>query len=576
MASATSIRATDVTRGAEAAEAPRAAFPKATRIKLAKPARLGGRFGGALLIGNTLGIILLTFGAMAISAYRDGLLTARVEMVERQAVLARAAVSGDALAACGGGSCLDDPIKATLVLGEATAGFDGRVSLFRSESGLPRFVAENVPKNDPSPAAVPIPDALPLTSMSGGVGETMTGWVEKVLFEWPLRGRITDMTIEDEVVAIFNGAPGSGKNLRYDPQGKLVASIAIPVVEGGATRGLVVAESQGIDVVSKRVRGALLPIIVLTLGLANFCALGLTAAVTHPLRQLAIAAEKVRASVGRAGQVELPDYDARRDDVGRLSRAFKAMTQALVDRIESIDSFAADVSHELKNPLTSIKSAIETVDKCKTDEQRARLMEVIALDVERMDRLISDISSASRLDAQLATETRHAISASKLVGDVAGSYRAVTDAGGPVVNFWDETDGKQGIFAAPAALGRVVRNLIDNAVSFSPGSGAVTVALEKAPGSGQSSLLVTVSDEGPGVPAENLESIFDRFYTSRPQGATFGSNSGLGLAIARQIVESHGGRIWCENLPPRDPDFDTSPAGARFHIELPVHTGGGF
>jgi two-component system sensor histidine kinase ChvG len=329
-----------------------------------------------------------------------------------------------------------------------------------------------------------------------------------------------------------------------------------------------------VEVVSGRLASALLPLLAIVFGLSSFSAVTLTAAVTQPLRQLANAADKVRSCVGRAAQVKLPNLDHRGDEVGRLSRSFRAMTEALVDRIETIDDFAADVSHELKNPLTSIRSAVETFEKCKTDEQKARLCRIIAADVERMDRLISDIAGASRLDAQLATETRSTLSASKLVGDVARSYTAVTKAGGPRVNFWDDTDGKLKLYGAPSALGRVVRNLIDNAVSFSPSSGAVTVALEK-PSRQHAPLLITVSDEGPGVPEENLESVFDRFYTQRSHGQSFGGNSGLGLAIARQICESHGGRIWCENLPPLDPKFSDEPAGAKFLIELPVQRGSG-
>lgn len=543
----------------------RAAFPKATRLKRSRVGR--GRFSGALLIGNTLGLILLTFAALGLMAYRDGLLDARMELVERQAVLARAAISDDELDGCGSRSCLDDSLAALVVLEEAAAGFDGRISLYAVRAGEVSFVAETVPTGSDVPVAVPIPSALPSMAMPNMMRRSLGQWVEHLLFELPIRDQISLMSRETEAARIADGAGGEAKSLRQAADGQLIASVALPVTKDGRLAGVLIAESPGIDVVSSKIREAIVPLIVLTFGLASFSALTLTAAVSRPLRQLAFAAEKVRSSVGRAGQVRIPDFDHRKDEVGRLSRSFRAMTQALVDRIESIDSFAADVSHELKNPLTSIKSAIETMDKCRTDEQRARLLGVIANDVERMDRLISDISSASRLDAQLATETRKVISAAKLVGDVAGSYRAVSDAGGPKVNFWNDLEG-QGtkIFAASAALGRVIRNLIDNAVSFSPANGAVSVALEKSDQSRQQSVLITVTDEGPGVPPENLESIFDRFYTtSRPEGATFGSNSGLGLAIARQIVESHGGRIWAENV------SDSDRTGARFCVELPLH-----
>ena len=574
MASATSISATSHTLGAmDGRKAARESFPTRTKLEATKVGT--GRFGGALLIGNSLGFILLACVFLGISAYRDGLLSARTEIVERQAVLTRAALSADALAACGDMGCLIKRAEAQRVLAATAAGFDGRLVLYRGDGAAPVFVAVHPQPEVLEAAAVPIPETLPLSAMPENVHQTLSGWLQKVIFELPIRGRITNQSIEQEVEDILLGSGGDAHRIRYDADGRLVASVSLPVLENGKIAGVIVAESKGIDVVAARVRALLLPVVLTTFGLASFCAMALTAAVTHPLRQLSAAAERIRASVGRAGQVKLPDLDPRKDDVGRLSRSFRTMTRALVDRIESIDSFAADVSHELKNPQTSIRSAIETLDKCKTDGQRQRLLDVIALDVERMDRLISDISSASRLDAQLATETRTRILASKFVGDVARSYQAVTEAGGPRVNFWDDTKGDFVVFGAPAALGRVLRNLIDNAVSFSPSNSAVTVTLEKQGGSRQSRLLVTVSDEGPGVPQDNLETIFDRFYTSRPQGATFGSNSGLGLAIARQIIESHGGKIWAENIMPEKGDLGIDgPAGARFLFELPIQKGG--
>lgn len=572
MASATSINPTDLAAAAALPGHGRA-FPVKTKLSATRVGR--GRFGGALLIGNTLGLILLVFSALGISAYRDGLIATRTEVIERQAVLTRAALSPDVLAACENLDCLLRRPDAHRVLKATGAGFDGRLVLYRRDAGGATFVAEYPEPQVFQPQAVPIPEELPRGALPDSMGETLTGWLEWLLFELPLHGRITSDTLDDEVRDVLEGTGGPAHRLRHDGDGKLVASVSLPILAGGEIAGVIVAESSGIDVVSRRIRGLLLPVILLTLGLASFCSMALTAAVTHPLRQLSAAAERVRASVGRAGQVELPDFDHRQDDVGRLSRSFRTMTQALVERIESIDSFAADVSHEMKNPLTSIRSAIETLDKCKSDAQRQRLLDVIALDVDRMDRLISDISSASRLDAQLATETRVTMLASKLVGDVARSYKAVTEAGGPVVNFWDETSGDLVLFGAPAALGRVLRNLIDNAVSFSPKSGAVTVALEKPSGMSQGRVLITVTDEGPGVPPENLETIFDRFYTSRPQGTTFGANSGLGLAIARQIIESHGGRIWAENVAPDTGDTEIDgPSGACFSIELPIHRGG--
>jgi two-component system sensor histidine kinase ChvG len=554
-------------RGREVA---RGAFPKATKVRRSRG--LFSRFGGALLIGNTLAAILVVFAGLGLTAYRDGLIEARLETIERQASLARAALSSEALGICGDGSCVGDPITATLVLTEAAKGFDGRLSYYVLEGGKLRQVAESGSAAEARPAAVPIPSAMPEGSLVSRGRELASGLLGRLLFELPLKDRISPLPPETDALRILRAESEGGTRLRYRPGGALHAAAALPLVQDGEVRSLIIAESTDVEAVSASLGRLLLPLLLAVFALSSFSAVTLTAAVTQPLRQLAQAADKVRSCVGRAGQVKLPNLDHRQDEVGRLSRSFRAMTEALTQRIESIDDFAADVSHELKNPLTSIRSAVETFEKCKTDEQKARLFRVIASDVERMDRLISDIAGASRLDAQLATEKRTTLSASKLAGDVAGSYGAVTKAGGPRVNFWDDTDGKLKLYGAPSALGRVIRNLVDNAVSFSPPTGAVTVALEKPSRQG-GALVITVTDEGPGVPEENLESVFDRFYTQRGSGESFGANSGLGLAIARQICESHGGRIWCENMPPHDPQFSDQPGGARFVVELPVHRG---
>ncbi|MEM6745856.1 MAG: HAMP domain-containing sensor histidine kinase [Pseudomonadota bacterium] len=529
------------------------------------------RFGAALILGNTVGLILLVLGAMGLGAYRDALVTNQMELLERQAVFARTLIEHDRV--CGGRGCFDNPDRAGQVLLDAAIGFEGRIALYQSVGRNPALVAETEVAGDYAPKAQPIPDALPAQALPSDLSRSLASRLETWIFDAPLRERATERTLEDELAAPVLAEGTDVSSLRLSKNGVLTATISLPITnkDTGAITGALVAETRDFEVASQRVRRALLPVVILTLATASISALILTAAVSQPIRELSIAADRIAASVGRAGRVRIPDFDHRPDEVGRLSRSFRAMTAALVERIENIDSFAADVSHEMKNPLTSLRSAVETLDKCKTDTQRERLLEVISNDVDRLDRLISDISSASRLDAQLATEERRVISAAQLISDVTNSYKAVTDAGGPIVNFWNDTEDDPKIFATPSAFGRVIRNLVDNAISFSPKNGAVTVALEKDDGHRQGLLLLTVTDEGPGVPEENLESIFNRFYTSRPDGATFGSNSGLGLAIARQIVKSHGGYVWCDNV--KDPD-NPDATGACFSVEIPIHKGG--
>ena len=571
MASATSISATKGRLG----RALRAEWRQDAKTRRANSAwaLAKSRFAGALVLGNTIALLLLVFGGLGLSAYSTGLLRAEQQIVSQQADFIRMALLADGIPVCGDGSCFDRPARAAAVTELASANFQGRVALYSWNGGKPQLLSETAASSDGEAVAVPVPSFLPQLALPSSLREAVGTPIEQLIFEAPLRDSLTTLSLSEEIDRIGSGTLEPGSRLRHQGRARMTATTTLKIVEDGEVQGLLVAEKSGIVIISEEVRSALAPIALMTFGFASFSALVLTAAITKPLRQLSHSAEQIRSCIGRAGSVELPDLDDRPDDIGRLSRSFRAMTEALVERIETIDHFAADVSHEIKNPLTSIKSAVETLDKCRTDEQRERLLKVIANDVERMDRLISDISNASRLDAQLATQQRKILSASKLVGDVVESYRTVMDIGGPRVNFWDETAGDPKIFGASASLGRVVRNLIDNAVSFSPPSGAVTVALEKFPGPGQGFVLITVTDEGPGVPKDNLETIFNRFYTSRPSGTTFGANSGLGLAIARQIIESHGGRIWCENIAD-DCDEDSTKTGARFSIEMPVYQGG--
>jgi two-component system sensor histidine kinase ChvG len=233
--------------------------------------------------------------------------------------------------------------------------------------------------------------------------------------------------------------------------------------------------------------------------------------------------------------------------------------------MDAIERFAADVSHEIKNPLTSIRSALETLPLVKTDEQRARLTNLLQQDVRRLDRLITDISNASRLDAELSRDRPRAIDLKELLGDIIGVYEAGQKPGEPPVRFVSTADSAR-VIGRDIPLGQVFRNLIDNARSFSPPDGEVRVSLERDDSQPDLPLRVRVEDDGPGIPADNLETVFERFYTSRPKGTAFGANSGLGLAIVRQIIDAHGGHVHAENRT----GPDGAVLGARFEVRLPA------
>ena len=267
----------------------------------------------------------------------------------------------------------------------------------------------------------------------------------------------------------------------------------------------------------------------------------LAGTIAGPVRRLAEGAQQVRHRI--RARVEIPDFSGRRDEIGHLSGSIRDMTSALYSRIEAIESFAADVAHELKNPLTSLRSAVETLPLAKTDESRARLLEVIQHDVKRLDRLITDISAASRLDAEMQRQDAQRVSLTTLLSTVVGVANERHDDGVTVKLIFD--GGGPSAFTVlgnDSRLGQVINNLIDNARSFSPRGSTVRVTCQRS----KDDIDIMVDDDGPGVEPDAIEKVFERFYTDRPDHG-FGQHSGLGLSISKQIVEAHDGRIWVEN-----------------------------
>ncbi|MEM9421393.1 MAG: HAMP domain-containing sensor histidine kinase, partial [Pseudomonadota bacterium] len=382
-------------------------------------------------------------------------------------------------------------------------------------------------------------------------------------------------TLEDELIGAFLASatqpnPGAS-SIRYNEEGEIVASVSVPIRKVQAVYGVVTAEIGGIDQVIAEARSALIAFLGVAFVVVIFISSLLTMTIAGPIRRLAAAADRVRDGVRGTGKMRIPEFPSRVDEIGELSDSLRSMTHALYDRIETIDRFAADVSHELKNPITSIRSAIETIDLAKTEEARDKLLGVVKNDVTRMNRLITDISNASRLDADLAREKREAVNINQLLKDIVSLYNATAKDGHvPVRLLGKETEEPFIVFGSPSTLGQVFRNLIDNALSFSPQGGSVRMTLAEATDEDGPVVKVAVADDGPGIPTENLDHIFDRFYTKRPDGAAFGNNSGLGLAICRQVAKSHGGMIWAENRMNTD---GITPAGAVFYVTLPIKKG---
>ncbi|NCQ23031.1 MAG: histidine kinase [Rhodobacteraceae bacterium CG17_big_fil_post_rev_8_21_14_2_50_63_15] len=348
-----------------------------------------------------------------------------------------------------------------------------------------------------------------------------------------------------------------------------VLTVAAPVRQGDRTVAVVaLANAAGeIDRLARYERERVLQMFLI----ATLASVGLSyilaSTISNPLAELAEAAEIGREhnrGRGNKGRIRIPDLTARPDEIGRLSGALRGMVSALYNRIDSNEQFAADVAHEIKNPLASLRSAVGTMRIAKREDQRERLLEVIEHDVRRLDRLVSDISNASRLDSELVREEQEAF-------DLLGTLRGLSqylgeEAEKKGVEFITDFPAQPIVITGlEARLAQVFVNLITNAISFCEEGDAIRVWARRR----ANRVLVVVEDTGPGIPDQALEKVFQRFYSERPEG-DFGNNSGLGLAISKQIVEAHDGVIWAENIRPTDADATSDPLGARFVVGLPV------
>jgi two-component system, OmpR family, sensor histidine kinase ChvG len=367
-----------------------------------------------------------------------------------------------------------------------------------------------------------------------------------------------------EVQQALNGVPT--RMVRVNDRGEVIVSVAVPVQRFRAVRGALMLSTQGADIddMVEAERLAIVKVFVVAASVMVVLSILLAGTIAGPVRRLADGAERVRRRIRT--RVEIPDFTRRGDEIGHLSGALRGMTNALYSRIEAIESFAADVAHELRNPLTSLRSAVETLPLAKSDDSRRRLLDVIGHDVKRLDRLISDISDASRLDAELQRQEVGAVDLPNLLQALVTAANETSPA--PKVTLAFE-GGPPAIFQIPghdSRLGQVVSNLIDNARSFSPPDGRVRITAKHL----KNEIEIIVDDDGPGIRPDALEKIFERFYTDRPEQG-FGQNSGLGLSISKQIVEAHGGKLWAENRAGfAAPGVPAKVLGARFVVRLPA------
>ena len=540
---------------------------------------------------NLAGLIALVASILYLSQFRAGLIDARAQSLLVQAEIVAAAIAASATVETN--AITVDPAQiAQLKPGESygpqddLSGLDFPINPERVAPVLRRLIS-------PTKTRARIYDSegvLMLDSRSldfaGGVirfdldppSDEKPGITERALITirtWLNRGDLPlyrelgpgNGSGYTEVREALNGQKAS--MVRINDRGEVIVSVAVPVQRFRAVHGALMLSTQGgdIDQMVTAERLAILKVFGLAAAVMIVLSLLLASTIAGPVRRLADSAERVRRRIKT--RVEIPDFTGRRDEIGHLSGALRDMTDALYNRIEGIERFAADVSHELKNPLTSLRSAVETLPLARNENSRNRLLHVIEHDVRRLDRLISDISDASRLDAELQRQDAAPVDLRRLLTTLVTVANETSHGNTVAVQVRFEGSATD-TFAVPghdSRLGQVVSNLLSNAQSFSAGGGTVRVTCRRVR---NQMVEIVVDDDGPGIRPGTLEKIFERFYTDRPEQG-FGQNSGLGLSISKQIVEAHGGRIWAENRAGKtDADGDTPIAGARFIVRLPA------
>ena len=530
----------------------------------ARLARLGSVWPGSrlgrLIVGlNLLGLAILIVGALAMNELSKGLINAKIDSLKTQGtslvnVIEQVATQGEPAPAL-------DPDKArdtlqTLYVGAQQqqllfVGAQQRARVFDAHGGLiadSDLITDKVDASALPPAHKP--GVFQLAWPRFGGGDNPAGVAK------------AHVDLDREIGEALQGHPVA--ELRRASNGERVVSISLPIRYVQDVLGVLTLESGDVDQIIADQRWALLPFILIAVGVSLTSSALLSRFIALPVLRLARAADSV--TLARARAISLPDIAGRDDELGDLATSLETMTSTLSERMDAIERFAADVAHEIRNPLTSIRSAVETLDLVDDPVSQARLTDILKHDVGRLDRLITDISNASRLDAEVFRERPKPLDLEKLLSDLASFYTETGRPGEVPVRFMPpESLEPVSVPGREGPLSQVFRNLIDNARSFSSLANTEHPEVRLGVRREGRQMIATVEDDGPGLPAENLETVFERFYTARPKGAAFGGHSGLGLSIARQVIEAHGGTIRAENRL----DAEGHILGARFVVALP-------
>jgi len=510
---------------------------------------------------NLLAPVILVCGVFYLDRYKQGLIHAELVGLTTQAEMVAGAVGEGAVVEQALGLLELNREVAQQMVRRLAEPAQVRARLFDPVGGL----AADSRALLSAKGIIQIED-LPVPHRRGWLGWLVRGW--DAVTTWMPSDPTLPVYVEQieqhadhypEVMAALGGRTGTAVRSRRHG---IMLSVAVPVQRYKQVVGALMVSADGTGIARSlfQVRVAIVEIFAVVLLITTGLSFYLAGTIARPIRRLALAAEQVRHGHGRRHRI--PDFSDRKDEIGDLSVAFREMTEALWRRMDAIEAFAADVAHEIKNPLTSLKSAVETAARVSDPAKQRKLLAIVQDDVERLDRLISDISDASRLDAELSRAETEPVEMRAMVETLAEVYRVSTEDSGIRFTLHLPLGDPLVVQGIEGRLVQVLRNLIANAVSFSPPGG--TIALSAGRDGGQVRLVV--EDDGPGIPDGKLAAIFERFYSERPAEEKFGTHSGLGLSISKQIVDAHGGRIVAENrLGP-----DGTVKGARFVVTLPA------
>ncbi len=524
-----------------------------------------------ILLVNLVPLALLLAALLYLDQYQNGLLAAEVTALREQARIYAGALGESAVRDDDAGHARLQPDLARPLLHSLTEPTPNAQARVYDPEG--QLVADSRVHEGTGGAVTtePLPPAAARGEVLGAIGRVY----DRVLAWFPHEGEVPvldtgpsaagpdwqpDMR-EELRLSGGNKARQMQAYVRRTQDDRLLVTVSEPVVRDRRMVGIVLLtrEAREVDNSLLAVRLSILALFGLALGLTVPLSWYLSLTIARPILRLARVAEQMREGRGRSGIVP-PLLLARHDEVGELAQALAQSARALWDRMDAIERFAADVAHEIKNPLTSIRSAIETLRRIDDADKQRRLLAIIAEDVGRLDRLISDISDASRIDAELSRVATGPVDVAPILATLAGINAATRADGAPHIEV-APAEGATVVQGVEDRVVQVLRNLIANAVSFSPANGRIVLTTRESGGM----VEICVDDEGPGIPQARLEHIFDRFYSERPRGEQFGQHSGLGLSISRQIVAALRGRISAENR--RDPGGRV--LGARFVVRLP-------